>query len=64
MRRRRTSSWDTSSESIGTNTRLRWTFLPVPDLFVVHDHNGRSVLDRWEIDANQLPVKLQYAWRL
>jgi hypothetical protein len=56
--------YDTDSHSIGTNTRLRWTFRPVGDLFVVYNHNVRSVLDRWHLDSNQLLVKLQYAWRL
>lgn len=56
--------YDTDSESIGTNTRLRWTFLPVADLFVVYNHNVRSLLDRWQLDSNQLAIKLQYAWRM
>ena len=56
--------YDTTSESVGTNTRLRWTLLPVADLFVVYNHNVRSLLDRWQLDSNQLLVKLQYAWRL
>jgi hypothetical protein len=56
--------YDTDSESIGANTRLRWTFLPVADLFVVYNHNVRSMLDRWQLESNQLLVKLQYAWRL
>ncbi len=55
--------YDTDSKSIGTNTRLRWTFLPVADLFIVYNHNIRSLLDRWQLDSNQLVVKLQYAWR-
>jgi hypothetical protein len=56
--------YDTESDSVGVNTRLRWTFRPVGDLFVVYNHNVRSVLDRWRLDSNQLLVKLQYAWRL
>lgn len=56
--------YDTVSESVGTNTRLRWTFLPVADLFVVYNHNIRSMLDRWRLDSNQLLIKLEYAWRL
>ena len=56
--------YDTDSDSIGTNTRLRWTFRPVADLFVVYNHNVRSQFDRWQLDSNQLLVKLQYAWRL
>ena len=56
--------YDTDSESLGVNTRLRWTFRPVADLFVVYNHNVRSILDRWQLDSNQLLVKLQYAWRV
>jgi hypothetical protein len=56
--------YDTESDSVGVNTRLRWTFRPVGDLFVVYNHNVRSLLDRWRLDSNQLLVKLQYAWRL
>jgi hypothetical protein len=55
--------YDTDSDSVGVNTRLRWTFLPVADLFVVYDHNVRSLLDRWQLDSNQLLVKVQYTWR-
>ncbi len=55
--------YDTDSASVGINTRLRWTVLPVADLFVVYNHNVRSILDRWQLDSNQVLVKLQYAWR-
>ena len=56
--------YDTDSESVGTNTRLRWTFLPEAELFVVYNHNIRSIVDRWQLESNQLLVKFQYAWRL
>ena len=56
--------YDTDTESVGTNTRLRWTFRPVADLFIVYNHNIRSLADRWRLDSNQLLIKLQYAWRL
>jgi hypothetical protein len=56
--------YDTDSESVGTNTRLRWTFRPVAELFVVYNHNVRSILDRWRLDSNQLLIKLQYAFRM
>jgi hypothetical protein len=58
------TQYDTDSDSVGVNTRLRWTFRPVGDLFVVYNHNIRSLLERWQLDSNQLLVKLQYAWRL
>lgn len=55
--------YDTTTESIGVNSRLRWTFRPVGDLFVVYNHNVRDLLDRWRLDSNQLLIKLQYAFR-
>ena len=56
--------YDTESQSVGTNTRLRWTFTPPADLFVVYNHNVRSILDRWRLDSNQVLVKIQYAFRM
>jgi hypothetical protein len=58
------TQYDTDSDSIGVNTRLRWTFRPVGDLFVVYNHNVSSMLERWQLESNQLLIKLQYAWRL
>jgi hypothetical protein len=55
--------YDTDSDSVGVNTRLRWTVRPEADLFVVYNHNVQSVLNRWQQESNQLIVKLQYAWR-
>ena len=58
------AQYDTESKLVGINSRLRWTFLPVADLFVVYNHNVRSTLDRWALESNQLLIKLQYAWRM
>ena len=55
--------YDTESESVGVNTRLRWTFRPAGDLFLVYNHNVRNIFDRWQLDSNQLLIKLQYAFR-
>jgi hypothetical protein len=55
--------YDTRSRGLGTNTRLRWTFRPAGDLFLIYNHNLRDVTDRWRFDSNQLLVKLQYSWR-
>jgi hypothetical protein len=52
--------YDTDSDSVGVNTRLRWTFSPVGDLFIAYNHNVRELLQRWQLDSNQLLVKLQY----
>jgi uncharacterized protein DUF5916 len=60
--------YDNDSDSFGTNSRLRWTFHPLGDLFVVYNHNLRTrdpvTLRRQLVFAsNQLLVKLQYAFR-
>ena len=56
--------YDNESRNLGTNTRLRWTFDPLGDLFVVFNHNLlRNDLDRFAFESNQLLVKVQYALR-
>lgn len=67
--------YDNDSESFGTNTRLRWTFRPVGELFVVYNHNlarripsglariGSDTEPHWGFSSNQLLVKLQYTFR-
>ncbi len=56
--------YDNESRSLGTNTRLRWTFNPLGEMFVVFNHNMlRSITNRFAFDSNQLLVKLQYAYR-
>jgi hypothetical protein len=60
--------YDNESSSLGSNSRLRWTFHPSGDLFVVYNHNLQQSLSdrasrRWNFDSNALMVKLQYAWR-
>ena len=57
------TQYDTVSDSIGTNAQLRWTYMAAGDLFIVYNHNVRSLLDRWELQSNQLLVKLQYDFR-
>jgi hypothetical protein len=60
--------YDNESNSMGTNTRLRWTFSPLGDLFVVYNHNLHQSISelasrRWDLESNALIVKLQYSWR-
>ncbi len=54
--------YDTDSDSVGVNTRLRWTFRPVGDLFVVYNHNvrvaARSLAARLEPAAGEAPVRV------
>lgn len=57
--------YDNESRSFGTNTRMRWTFHPLGDLFVVFNHNMvRTLGNRFAFESNQLLVKAQYAYRL
>jgi hypothetical protein len=60
--------YDNESTSLGTNTRVRWTFHPQGDLFVVYNHNlhrslGELHRRNFEFESNALVVKFQYAWR-
>ena len=67
--------YDNVSDGFGTNTRLRWTFSPLGELFVVYNHNLARTLvagdvpgsftdrRRWGFASNELLVKLQYAFR-
>ncbi len=53
--------YDNESNSVGSYSRLRWTFAPLGDLFIVYKHNIQPELtDRWQQDQNQLIVKLTY----
>ncbi len=55
--------YDRESKSFGTNSRIRWTFHPLGDLFLVYNHNLRSLTNRWTRDSNQFIVKIQYMLR-
>lgn len=58
------TQYETESRELGTNNRLRWTFHPFGDLFIVYNHNIQRTVDRrWEFVSNELPVKLQYTMR-
>jgi hypothetical protein len=56
--------YDNQSRLVGTNTRLRWTFHPLGDLFLVYNHNALDLGDRLGLDSNQFLAKVQYAYRM
>ncbi len=57
--------YDNESNSVGSYSRLRWTFAPLGDLFIVYKHNIQpDLVDRWQQDQNQLIVKLTYGLAL
>lgn len=61
--------YDNQSRSIGSNSRLRWSFAPQGEFFLVYNHNldeERDLLNRrtgWRFGSNQLLTKLQYDLR-
>lgn len=60
--------YDDESHSFGSNTRLRWTFDPLGDVFLVYNHNMRTrdpltFARQVAFESNQLLLKLQYAFR-
>lgn len=55
--------YDTEEGALGTNTRLRWTFHPRGDLFIVYNKNIRDVEGRFRSDASELLVKVQRNFR-
>jgi len=59
------TQYDTQSRELGSNNKLRWTFDPLGDIFLVYNHNlVRRVSDnRWEFVSNELPMKIQYTFR-
>lgn len=55
--------YDTEEATLGTNTRLRWTFHPRGGLFVIYNKNLRDVQGRFRSDASELLVKVQHNFR-
>jgi len=55
--------YDTESRNLGTNTRLRWSFHPLGDLFVVYNHNLDHTTGTWRYENNELLVKVKYGFR-
>ncbi len=56
--------YDDESNSVGANTRLRWTYHPLGDLFVVYNHNLLEMDGNLRHESSQLLIKVQYALRL
>jgi hypothetical protein len=59
------TQYETQSHELGNNIRLRWTFHPLGDLFIVYNHNAiQRVSDkRWEFISNEFPLKIQFTFR-
>jgi hypothetical protein len=55
--------YDNITNSLGSNTRLRWNFRPEGDLFVIYNNNVTRIGDRWNRTQDGLIVKFQYMFR-
>jgi hypothetical protein len=55
--------YDSDSRSWGSNTRIRWSFSPLGDVFFVYNHNLRNIDQRLQFESNQLLIKAQYTFR-
>jgi len=55
--------YDNKTRDVGTNTRLRWIFHPLGDLFLVYNHNLMDIGNRWVKTSNQFMLKVQYTFR-
>ncbi len=59
--------YDTESQNVGTNTRLRWTIKPGNDLFIVWNHGWQRLLTRPDLSlipqSDLVAVKLRWTFR-
>ena len=56
--------YDTESRDLGTNTRLRWSFSPLGDVFLVYNHNASDPeTGAMQFKSNDLRLKVQYTFR-
>jgi hypothetical protein len=58
------TQYDSESREMSSNNRIRWTFHPDGDLFLVYNHSEIRKLDKsWQYAGSQAPIKIQFAWR-
>ncbi|MGE5803019.1 MAG: DUF5916 domain-containing protein [Gemmatimonadota bacterium] len=55
--------YDNETKLFGSNTRLRWTFDPLGDVFLVYNHNLDQLTGDWAFAGAELLAKVQYAFR-
>jgi len=58
------TQYDSESRQMSSNNRIRWTFHPNGDVFLVYNHNEIRKLNKsWQYASSQAPIKVQFAWR-
>lgn len=55
--------YDNISESIGFNTRLRWTYAPGSDMYLVFNQGVDTSMDRWDYFRSELSAKVGATYR-
>ena len=59
--------YDTGSQDIGTNTRLRWTISPGNDLFVAGNRGGQRIVTDPHVSivpgSDLIAIKLRWRFR-
>jgi hypothetical protein len=59
--------YDNESRSLGSSFRMRWSFHPQGDVFVVFNQNlvrtYGEAQDRWLMESDELTNKVQFAFR-
>lgn len=55
--------YDNISETVGFNTRLRWTYAPGSDVFLVFNQGVDTENDRWEYTISQVSAKVTASYR-
>ena len=62
------AQYDNESQSLGSATRLRWTFLRQGDVFVAFDTNYKQITKsthtRWDFQSDHFMIKFRYALRV
>jgi len=55
--------YDNISHSLGLNSRLRYTYRSILDVFLVYNRNWLESNGLYRIQLNQIMLKIQYSWR-
>jgi hypothetical protein len=56
--------YDREENEFGVNSRVRWTFHPLGDLFLIYNNTAFDEIDGgWTTQTSQFLLKVQYAWR-
>ncbi|MEE8377997.1 MAG: DUF5916 domain-containing protein [Candidatus Aminicenantaceae bacterium] len=55
--------YDNQSRSLGMNTRIRWTYRSLLDVFLVYNRNWLEIDNRFSPMLNQFFIKIQYSFR-